>query len=57
MVYQMEVYDGALLSLTKKSKINFTRYSKRSAMRDFRIQLDQLMEMDDVKKAKKSKLH
>jgi hypothetical protein len=56
MVFQMEAYDGLLINLTKRSKVNFLRFAKRNAMRDFRISMDQLMSIDepaDIQKGKK----
>ena len=47
LVFTMEQYDRFIIQLSNKSKVNLTKYSKRSTVRDFRIQIKELMKMDE----------
>jgi Fanconi anemia group I protein len=43
LVFILEQFEQAVLQLEKKSKLNLTKHAKRSAMRDFRITVGNLM--------------
>lgn len=44
LIYVVEQYEGNLIKLSKKSKVNLTQNMKRSTARDFRIVVEMLPE-------------
>jgi len=42
LIYFVEQYEGSLIKLSKKSKVNLMQHMKRSTARDFRIRVDYL---------------
>ncbi len=48
LIFQIEQYERFLIQLTKKTKVNFTKYCKRSTTRDFRISVEFLQQYDEA---------
>lgn len=40
LIFVVEQYEGTLIKLSKKSKVNLMQHMKRSTSRDFRIRVD-----------------
>eukprot|EP00158_Paraphelidium_tribonemae_P008755 Partr_v1_DN28673_c0_g1_i2_m50411 putative Fanconi anemia, complementation group I len=47
LIYEIEQYENLLIRLSKRCKVNLTRYCKRSTSRDFKIELENLPTFDD----------